>query len=148
MEVVERSDGVTVVNDAYNASPESMKAALTSLGQIARGRRAWAVLGEMRELGSESDAEHQAVGRLVDKLGIGCLVVVGDAAAGIATAAQSDEHAGTKVWLVPDPSAASQLLLDHVEPGDVVLVKASRAVGLELVAEELLRGQRQTGDSL
>ena len=75
MEVAQRPDGVVVINDAYNASPESMRAALKSLKQIAHGRRCWAVLGEMLELGDTSVAEHDAIGRLVVRLG--CATVGG-----------------------------------------------------------------------
>ena len=64
MEVTERADGVTVVNDAYNANPDSMRAALKALAAMGRGRRTWAVLGEMLELGADSVAEHDAIGRL------------------------------------------------------------------------------------
>ena len=78
MEVTERPDGVTVVNDAYNANPESMRAALRALvGDGRGGRRTWAVLGEMLELGDESRAEHDAVGRLAVRLDVDRLVAVG-----------------------------------------------------------------------
>ena len=81
MEVTERPDGVTVVNDAYNANPESMRAALRALVAMGEppgeGRRTWAVLGEMAELGDEALAEHDAVGRLAVRLNVSKLVAVG-----------------------------------------------------------------------
>ena len=80
MEVTERADGVTVVNDAYNANPESMAAALQALVDLAGERRTWAVLGEMRELGAATADEHDAIGRLAVRLGVDRLVVVGHAA--------------------------------------------------------------------
>ncbi len=77
MEVVERADGVTLVNDAYNANPDSMRAALTALERMGEGRRTWAVLGTMLELGDESDALHAEVGAEVAARGVDELVVVG-----------------------------------------------------------------------
>ena len=82
MEVTERADGVTVVNDSYNANPDSMRAALKALVSMARsdrhfGRRSWAVLGEMGELGPESVVEHDAIGRLAVRLDVSKLIVVG-----------------------------------------------------------------------
>ncbi len=134
MEVTERSDGVTVVNDAYNANPASMRAALEALMAVAGSRRSWAVLGEMRELGAASASEHEAVGRLTVRLGVNRLVVVGDAARPIHVGAQSE---GTSVY-VDSAQAALDLLRRELRPGDVVLVKASRAVGLEKLAAELI----------
>jgi UDP-N-acetylmuramoyl-tripeptide--D-alanyl-D-alanine ligase len=138
MEVTDRSDGITVINDAYNASPESMRAALKSLKQIASGRRAWAVLGEMRELGNDSAAEHDAIGRLAVRLDVQRLVVVGEEARPIHLGASLEGSWGDESMVVPDATAAIQLLEKELLPGDVVLVKASRAVGLERVAHALL----------
>ena len=131
MEVRERADGVTVVNDAYNASPDSMRAALDALAALGADRRTWAVLGEMLELGESSEVEHSDVGRHAAKLGIDRLVVVGDDAAAIVRGAGSGE-------VVPDVDAAVALLDAQVRPGDVVLVKASRSIGLERVVAALL----------
>ncbi len=80
MEVTERADGVTIINDAYNANPDSMRAALKALVAMGRGRRTWAVLGSMLELGDESTTEHDAIGRLAVRLNVSRLVVVGDTA--------------------------------------------------------------------
>ena len=136
MEVVERSDGVTVVNDTYNANPDSVRAALEALVAMSAGRRSWAVLGEMLELGAASAEEHAAVGRLAVRLGVSRVVAVGAGARGIQLAAT--ESAGEEPVFVPDADAAVALLLEQVRGDDVVLVKASRGVGLERVAEALL----------
>jgi UDP-N-acetylmuramoyl-tripeptide--D-alanyl-D-alanine ligase len=134
MEVADTPDGVTVVNDAYNANPDSMAAALRALVALARGRRTWAVLGYMAELGPAAADAHREVGRLVAGLGIGNLVVVGEAATPIAAGAAG---ADTALHEVDDIAAAIALLRAEVAPGDVVLVKASRTVGLERVAAAL-----------
>jgi UDP-N-acetylmuramoyl-tripeptide--D-alanyl-D-alanine ligase len=138
MEVAERPDGVVVVNDAYNASPESMRAALQTLKVVGEGHRTWAVLGEMRELGDTAVAEHDAIGRLVVRLDVSRLVVVGEPARPMHLAAQMEGSWGDESVFVPDVDAAVELLCNEVRPGDVVLVKASRAVGLERVADALL----------
>ncbi|HEY2172987.1 MAG TPA: UDP-N-acetylmuramoyl-tripeptide--D-alanyl-D-alanine ligase [Mycobacteriales bacterium] len=134
MEVTERPDGVTIVNDAYNANPESMRVALETLATLARGRRGWAVLGPMAELGEETAAAHDAVGRLVAELGIARLVVVGGEAAPMHVAATRDGSWEGESVLVPEVDAARALLDRELRPGDVVLVKASRSAGLERVA--------------
>ncbi|HET6728726.1 MAG TPA: UDP-N-acetylmuramoyl-tripeptide--D-alanyl-D-alanine ligase [Jiangellaceae bacterium] len=139
MEVVERADGVTVVNDAYNANPESMRAALTALVAMAGDRRTWAVLGEMRELGEASTVEHEAVGRLAVRLDVGKIVAVGEGARAVHVGAANDVSRADEAAWVPDIGAALALLRDQVQPGDVVLVKASRAAGLEQLADALLQ---------
>ncbi|MFF7631789.1 UDP-N-acetylmuramoyl-tripeptide--D-alanyl-D-alanine ligase [Kitasatospora sp. NPDC008050] len=143
MEVVDRADGVTVVNDAYNANPESMRAALRTLATMGgRGperRRTWAVLGEMRELGEESLDEHDAIGRLAVRLDVTKLVAVGGReAACMELGARNEGSWGEESVLVSDADAAVELLRGQLRPGDVVLVKASRSVGLERVAQALL----------
>lgn len=138
MEVIERPDGVVVVNDAYNANPESMRAALNALTSMSAGRRTWAVLGEMAELGPEAGAEHEALGRLVMQLGVDRLVVVGERASGVHAGARRERTSGGKSVLVPDVDSAIALLRSELGGGDIVLVKASRAVGLERVAAALL----------
>jgi UDP-N-acetylmuramoyl-tripeptide--D-alanyl-D-alanine ligase len=138
MEVTERADGVTVVNDAYNANPDSMRAALKALVAMARGRRTWAVLGEMRELGQAAREEHDAVGRLAVRLDISRLVVVGEGAKPTHLGASLEGSWGEESAFVPDTGAALELLRNELRPGDVVLIKASRAAGLEQVADALL----------
>jgi UDP-N-acetylmuramoyl-tripeptide--D-alanyl-D-alanine ligase len=127
MEVTERPDGVLVVNDAYNANPESMAAALRALVTMARGRRSWAVLGAMGELGAAAEEEHRAVGRLAAELGVDRVLVVGADGAAITDGVPGAlfEH---------DVDSAVERLRAELRPEDVVLVKASRAAGLERVA--------------
>ncbi|MET9428666.1 UDP-N-acetylmuramoyl-tripeptide--D-alanyl-D-alanine ligase [Streptomyces sp. NPDC003036] len=144
MEVTERPDGVTIVNDAYNANPESMRAALRALAAMgkaaeAKGGRTWAVLGQMAELGDESLAEHDAVGRLAVRLNVGKLVAVGGREASwLQLGAYNEGSWGEESVHVSDAQAAIDLLRSELRPGDVVLVKASRSVGLERVALALL----------
>ncbi|MDQ6875384.1 MAG: UDP-N-acetylmuramoyl-tripeptide--D-alanyl-D-alanine ligase [Actinomycetota bacterium] len=139
MEVVERPDGVTVVNDAYNANPESMAAALRALVAMSQGRRSWAVIGPMAELGDRTEPEHLAVGRLARRLGVDRLVVVGAAAAAVHAGAVQEGSRGEESAQVPDIEAAVRLLRAQLHAGDVVLVKASRAAGLERLADQLLQ---------
>ena len=110
MEVTERADGVTVVNDAYNANPDSMRAALKALAPMGRGRRTWAVLGEMLELGDESITEHDAIGRLAVRLNISRLVVVGESARPMDSGAHQEGSWGEESVWVPDADAAHELL--------------------------------------
>ena len=139
MEVTERPDGVTVVNDAYNANPESMRAALRALAAMGKGRRTWAVLGKMAELGDEALAEHDAVGRLAVRLNVGKLVAVGGREASwLQLGAYNEGSWGEESVHVSDAQAAVDLLRSELRPGDVVLVKASRSVGLESVAQALV----------
>ncbi|MEV4948311.1 UDP-N-acetylmuramoyl-tripeptide--D-alanyl-D-alanine ligase [Streptomyces sp. NPDC053755] len=144
MEVTERPDGVTIVNDAYNANPESMRAALRALASMGRaaqaqGGRTWAVLGKMAELGDASLAEHDAVGRLAVRLNVSKLVAVGDREASwLQLGAYNEGSWGEESVHVSDARAAVDLLRSELRPGDVVLVKASRSVGLEQVALALL----------
>jgi UDP-N-acetylmuramoyl-tripeptide--D-alanyl-D-alanine ligase len=146
MEVRDRADGVTIVNDAYNANPESMRAALRALVAIGRGRRTWAVLGEMAELGDDSLTEHDAVGRLAVRLNVNKLVAVGGREAGwLDMGAKNEGSWGEESVHVSDAQAAVDLLRSQLRPGDVVLVKASRSVGLERVALSLLEGEVQAG---
>ncbi|MGW3648014.1 UDP-N-acetylmuramoyl-tripeptide--D-alanyl-D-alanine ligase [Streptomyces sp. NPDC000878] len=146
MEVTERPDGVTIVNDAYNANPESMRAALRALAAMgtasrAKGGRTWAVLGKMAELGDEALAEHDAVGRLAVRLNVGKLVAVGGREASwLQLGAYNEGSWGEESVHVSDAQAAVDLLRSELRPGDVVLVKASRSVGLERVAQALLVG--------
>ncbi|RMI30243.1 UDP-N-acetylmuramoyl-tripeptide--D-alanyl-D-alanine ligase [Streptomyces triticirhizae] len=140
MEVTKRADGVVVVNDAYNANPDSMRAALRTLVHMgaAEGGRTWAVLGEMAELGDDALAEHDAVGRLAVRLNVNRLVSVGgQEAAWLDMGAKNEGSWGEESVRVSDAQAAVELLRGQLRPGDVVLVKASRAVGLEQVALSL-----------
>jgi UDP-N-acetylmuramoyl-tripeptide--D-alanyl-D-alanine ligase len=138
MEVDRRADGVTVVNDAYNANPESMRAALAALTGLPATRRI-AVLGAMGELGHDAPAEHERLGRDAAAAGVDLIVAVGPDAVGITEgAAAAGRRAGEESVHVPDRAAARELLSEVLRPGDVVLVKASRSYGLELLAADLL----------
>lgn len=119
--------GGVLVNDAWNANPVSMRAALAHLVQLADGRRTVAVLGDMAELGSYSEEGHADVGRAVVELGIDEVVAIGP---------QAVAYGGRHVDTVDE---AVVLLDELVGPGDCVLVKAARAMGLERVAEALTR---------
>jgi UDP-N-acetylmuramoyl-tripeptide--D-alanyl-D-alanine ligase len=138
MELTRRTDGITVINDAFNANPDSMKAALTTLAEL-DGDRTIAVLGEMAELGESAPAEHEDLGRLAGRLGVDRLIAVGtDHAPLIERGAR--EHPAMETVLVPDRQAAEQLLARELRAGDVVLVKASHAAELEPLAERLAAG--------
>ncbi|HEY0486149.1 MAG TPA: UDP-N-acetylmuramoyl-tripeptide--D-alanyl-D-alanine ligase [Mycobacteriales bacterium] len=126
MEVVERGDGVTLVDDSYNANPDSTAAALRALRAMSPGRRSWAVLGYMAELGPAAREEHDRIGRLVVRLGIDRLVVVGDEARPLHTGAVLEGSFGGESVHVPDQDAAIALLASELRSGDVVLVKGSR----------------------
>ncbi|MEU0253967.1 UDP-N-acetylmuramoyl-tripeptide--D-alanyl-D-alanine ligase [Streptomyces sp. NPDC006184] len=146
MEVTERPDGVTIVNDAYNANPESMRAALRALAAMGTGRRTWAVLGKMAELGDEALAEHDAVGRLAVRLNVSKLVAVGGIEASwLQLGAYNEGSWGEESVHVSDAQAAIDLLRSELRPGDVVLVKASRSVGLESVAQVLTEAGAEGG---
>ncbi|MCL2464306.1 MAG: UDP-N-acetylmuramoyl-tripeptide--D-alanyl-D-alanine ligase [Micrococcales bacterium] len=138
MHVVDRPDGVTVVDDAYNANPDSMRAALKALAALAGPfRRSIAVLGEMLELGPASLAAHDAVGRLAVRLGIDLTVAVGQGARAIADGATQEGSWGGEVAFVPDVDAAGELLAATLRPGDVVLVKSSLDAGLWRLGDRL-----------
>ncbi len=138
MAVTELPGGVTVINDAYNANPESMGAALDALGRIGEGRRRWAVLGEMAELGGAADDAHLALGRRAQRSGAQVLAV-GEAARHIADGAAEEAGAGygDEPMTAASVEDAVATLQRHIRTGDVVLVKASRAAGLERIAERL-----------
>ncbi|MCW2917626.1 MAG: UDP-N-acetylmuramoylalanyl-D-glutamyl-2,6-diamin opimelate/D-alanyl-D-alanylligase [Actinomycetia bacterium] len=138
MEVSERADGVTVVNDAYNANPESMRAALDALVHMARERRAYAVLGGMAELGASSGAEHEKIGQHVARGGIAGLIAVGETAAPMLDGARQVRSWTGESVQVDDAGAAMAALSERLRPRDVVLVKGSRVAGLERVAQALL----------
>ena len=138
MEITTTASGVTVVNDAYNANPESMRAALRSLAAMRGKGRTIAVLGEMRELGADSIAEHDEVGRLAVRLDISKTIAVGQGARALYLGAAQEGSWNEEAVFVADVDAAIELLRGLVQPGDVVLVKASRSIGLEAVADALL----------
>ena len=141
MELHDRADGVTVINDAYNANPDSMHAAVDTLAELGRGgaRRTWAVLGDMLELGETAPAAHAELGRFVAERGVDRLVAVGAYAETMAAAArEAGLSAPDAVRVGPDKAGATEWLRAGLGPGDVVLVKASRGLALDTVADEIL----------
>jgi UDP-N-acetylmuramoyl-tripeptide--D-alanyl-D-alanine ligase len=131
-------EGVTIINDAYNASPDSTAAALRTLAQIVRpGERTVAVLGEMAELGEFSTEEHDRIGRLVVRLGIGQLVVVGRAALPIHQAATLEGSWDGESVFIEDVDDAVHSVQDMLRPGDVVLVKSSKSAELRFLGDRL-----------
>ena len=144
MELHERADGLVVINDAYNANPDSMRSALETLARMgSSGRRTVAVLGEMRELGGTAEEEHRQVGLLLGRLGIDAAVVVGEGARGVYDALADDAadlgHVTTRY--VETATEAGEWLRENVAGPDVVLVKASRSGRLETVVDLLVGDQ-------
>jgi UDP-N-acetylmuramoyl-tripeptide--D-alanyl-D-alanine ligase len=126
MDVFDRADGVTVIDDSYNANPASTAAALRALADLGRDRRTVAVLGYLAELGEYERAGHEEVGRLAAELGVDLVVAVGCEAAPIRDGAAAVAGWEGRPVLVTDQGAAVALLRDELRPGDVVLVKGSR----------------------
>jgi UDP-N-acetylmuramoyl-tripeptide--D-alanyl-D-alanine ligase len=139
MELHDRSDGVTVINDSYNANPDSMRAALTTLAELGRtGRHTWAVLGDMLELGEAAAEAHAAIGRFAAQSGVEHLVGIGEFAVQITSAAVAAGLPSTRAVSVTEKADAAAVVTSDLEPGDVVLVKASRGLALDTVADEIL----------
>ena len=126
--------GVQFLDDSYNANPDSMKAALRTLVELDTEGKRIAVLGEMRELGSESERGHREVGEATATLGVDQLITIGTAAEFIAEGART---AGlNKVSSARSTAEAARLLGEIAEPGDLVLIKGSRAARTEEVIEK------------
>jgi UDP-N-acetylmuramoyl-tripeptide--D-alanyl-D-alanine ligase len=126
MDVFDRADGVTVIDDSYNANPASTAAALRALAGMGGGtRRTVAVLGYLAELGGYERSGHEEVGRLAAELGVDLLVVV-EPAGPVVSGAEAVADWGGRPVLVPDQAAAVAVLRAELRPGDVVLVKGSR----------------------
>ncbi|MEW9548648.1 UDP-N-acetylmuramoyl-tripeptide--D-alanyl-D-alanine ligase [Nonomuraea sp. NPDC050783] len=152
MEVTERPDGVTVINDAYNANPDSMRAAFDAFAVLGQGRRRFAVIAALRELGEEGPALNRELGVMAGGAGLAGLVVAGPDAEpvlegaheGAARAASGPPgHPQPRIVHVPDAAAAAAELNALLRPGDAVLVKGPRAMGLERTAEQILGGSAQ-----
>ncbi|MEW1823416.1 UDP-N-acetylmuramoyl-tripeptide--D-alanyl-D-alanine ligase [Arthrobacter sp. NPDC080031] len=137
MERTERPDGVTIINDAYNANPESMRAALRTLADLGHGRRTWAVLGAMLELGEDSIREHTAVGTQVVRLNISRLVVVGREARALYISAIQEGSWGDECSFAETADEAYELLQAELKPGDLVLFKSSNGVGLRHLGDRI-----------
>lgn len=143
MERTERADGVTIINDAYNANPQSMRAALRALAELGLpneggvARRTWAVLGEMLELGSESIFEHDLLGRAAVRLNIKKLLVVGKAAKPAYNSAVLEGSWGDEAFYVENDVQAEAMLRENLEPGDIVLFKSSNGAGLRFLGDRI-----------
>lgn len=139
MQLLQRADGVTIINDAYNASPDSTKAALQTLAQLGRsGRRTVAVLGEMAELGSASREQHDAIGRLVVRLNIDQLLVVGAGAKLIHMGAEQEGSWDGESKYFDSIAEASAYLREMLVAGDLVLVKSSKSANLRHLGDQLM----------
>lgn len=138
MQLMGGRDDITVINDAYNASPDSMAAALKTLAQVqAAGTRTIAVLGEMSELGEFSGEEHDRIGLLAVRLGISQLVVVGQGARRLHISAINEGSWDGESAFVETADEAYDLVVSMARPGDTVLVKSSNAAGLRHLGDRL-----------
>lgn len=149
MERTDRTDGVTIINDAYNANPESMAAALRALAQLGRGsepRRTWAVLGAMLELGDASVDEHDRLGRLVVRMNISKLIAIGQEAKPIYNAAHLEGSWGNEATWVETREEALEILRAELAPGDIVLFKSSNGAGLRLLGDEVANDTHRASD--
>nr|WP_262380131.1 UDP-N-acetylmuramoyl-tripeptide--D-alanyl-D-alanine ligase [Nonomuraea sp. PA05] len=147
LEIVERPDGVTVVNDAYNANPESMRAGLRAVRALAGGRRTVAVLGAMGQQAQASRARHAEIGALVAELGFTVLIAVGEGDPRAMAEAARAAGQGVAVHTVEDVAGAVGLAVALLEPGDVVFVKASSEIGLSACARALSGASQGNGVS-
>ena len=143
MELIDSPQGITVLNDAYNANPDSMRSALKTLAAMGRGddenpaRRTVAVIGEMLELGEESREAHADIGELVVRLNIDRTIAVGDGARPVFQAAELEGSWGNEAVWVPSLAEARELLRGELQPGDVVLFKSSNDAGLRFLGDEI-----------
>ncbi|WP_291278799.1 UDP-N-acetylmuramoyl-tripeptide--D-alanyl-D-alanine ligase [Galactobacter sp.] len=151
MERTERPDGVSIINDAYNANPESMLAALQTLAVLGRPdregrvRRTWAVIGEMRELGEDRVSEHDRLGRLVVRMNISKTLVIGSGAKPTYNAAVMEGSWGDEAAFVETTDEAYDYLDSRLEPGDIVLFKSSNASGLAALGQRVAGAGSQEG---
>jgi len=138
MQAFVTAGGVHVINDAYNASPASMRAAIETLSAISMADRRVAVLGDMAELGSLTELAHFRIGEEVSRLRIDYLLTVGERATRIADGAKAEGMEHSRVMSFDTIDEASRKLKEILRPRDAVLVKASRVIGLERIVEELV----------
>jgi UDP-N-acetylmuramoyl-tripeptide--D-alanyl-D-alanine ligase len=142
MEVHQIPGNVTIINDAYNANPESMTAALETLTAIPATGKTFAILGKMHELGNDSDAIHAQIAKLASDLGVTQVIAAGDQAKAyglpdLATDAETTDSKSQKsVWL-PDFDSACDYIVNEVNSGDILLFKASRAEQFEVLADRI-----------
>ena len=139
MQLLERNDGVTIINDAYNASPDSTKAALQTLAQLGKsGRRTIAILGEMAELGDLASEQHDAIGRIVVRLNIDQLIVVGQAAKLIHMGAEQEGSWAGESKFFESIDEALAYVRGMLVAGDLVLVKSSKSANLRFLGDNLM----------
>ena len=139
MQLLERQDGVTIINDAYNASPDSTKAALQTLAQLGKsGRRTIAILGEMAELGESSREQHDAIGRIVVRLNIDQLIVVGQVAKLIHMGAEQEGSWAGESKFFDSIDEALAYVRGMLMAGDLVLVKSSKSANLRYLGDNLM----------
>ncbi len=134
--------GISVIQDCYNANPDSMKAAVTLLREFGVGRRTIAVLGDMLELGTEARTLHRDVGAFVAGSRVSLLVVCGELGGELARGASAEGMPASRIFEARRVGDAARILKKLVEPGDVVLLKASRAMRFECLADALRSGPR------
>lgn len=144
MEVFTSAAGFTIINDAYNASPTSMRAALQALADISSVGRKVAVLGDMAELGSLAELAHFELGEEVGRVGLDGLLTVGPRAAHIADGARAEGLEESRIRSCETVDEARELLDELVRPGDAVLVKASRVMGLEKLVDDMVQPDVQS----
>ncbi len=139
-----------VIDDSYNANPSSTLSALHTLADLRIGEtaRRYAVLGDMLELGTETENAHRAVGFKVAELGVDYLITVGEAAKQLAHAAEEAGHDPDRIATFADATSAARFLQDKLDEGDVVLIKGSRGMHLELVVKEIMADPEQAADVL
>jgi UDP-N-acetylmuramoyl-tripeptide--D-alanyl-D-alanine ligase len=147
MEKVLTDDGVIIINDTYNASPSSVEQALRTLLILPDVGKRIAVLGDMRELGEIAEASHRAIGEMVGRSSVDYLLTLGEMGRGIADAAKKSGMAAERCLWYEDRHVAVARLNEIAEPGDVVLVKASRLMKLEEIVEGLLSLRKKEVES-
>jgi UDP-N-acetylmuramoyl-tripeptide--D-alanyl-D-alanine ligase len=142
MEVHQIPGNVTIINDAYNANPESMTAALETLTAIPATGKTFSILGKMHELGNDSDAIHAQIAKLASELGVTQVIAVGEEAKAYglpdptSEAKTSEDKSQKSVWL-PDFDSACDYIVNEVKSGDILLFKASRAEQFEVLADRI-----------
>ena len=140
MNVHKRADGIAILDDCYNANPQSMRAAISVLSGSRTARKV-AILGDMLELGEFSESLHTGVGEFMSGKGIDCLIAIGPECRHMAKGAETAGVA--KVFSCEDKSAALNVLADWVKPDTTFLVKASRGMRLEEISAYLLEQTKE-----
>jgi UDP-N-acetylmuramoyl-tripeptide--D-alanyl-D-alanine ligase len=133
--------GIRIINDCYNANPASMKAAIALLVELAAGSRTIAVLGDMLELGPETQTLHREVGAYLAERGVSRLIACGALGRSLAKGARAAGLASDRIEEAADAAVAAEIVRKLVQPGDVVLVKASRGMKMEQVIEQLMKAK-------